>query len=84
MLYDLNEEESDGIQLEDRKRRRGANHGLGLMEIDMGQQTNGTQLVTKKGETINDNSISSNGNPQGRVSKNEQMAGTAVQSRQTL
>lgn len=52
ILYELNEETSEDIQLEDRKRRRGISIGLdhttkeiGLMDVDLGQQNHGIQTL---------------------------------------
>ncbi|KAK1385636.1 hypothetical protein POM88_023371 [Heracleum sosnowskyi] len=84
MLYELNEEESDGIQLENHKRRRGPADGLGLMETDMGHKISGSQLGLNRGEIVNYIGSGSNGTTHDNDSKNEQMAGTAMQSRQIL
>lgn len=39
ILYELNEEVSENIQIKDRKRRRGVPNGLGLMEFELGQSS---------------------------------------------
>lgn len=84
MLYDVNAEESYSIQLENHKRRRATADGLGLMEIELGHQTNVSQVDLNSGEIVNHIGSESNINTKERDSKNEQMAGTALQSRQTL
>lgn len=38
-LYELNEEVSDDIQLEDRKMRRGITDGVGHTEVEVGQHS---------------------------------------------
>ncbi|XP_074327248.1 uncharacterized protein LOC141696272 [Apium graveolens] len=50
ILYELNEEDGEDIQLEDRKRRRGVTDGLGHMEIDSGQQLNIVQAIQNQEE----------------------------------
>ena len=51
-LYELNEEDSNYIQLEDRKRRRGINNGRGNMEIDLGQNSSGIPTSHNHGEAV--------------------------------
>nr|XP_017250903.1 PREDICTED: uncharacterized protein LOC108221543 [Daucus carota subsp. sativus] len=48
ILYELNEEVSEDIQLEDRKRRRGITNEVGHMEIDLGQRSTAFQTVQNK------------------------------------
>ncbi|KAL1826964.1 hypothetical protein ACET3Z_005376 [Daucus carota] len=43
MIYDLNEDDSEIIQLEDRKRRRGISNHVGHMEIDQREKFLGNQ-----------------------------------------
>lgn len=52
MLYRLNEDDNVGLQLEERKRRRSEVEEVGRMEIDMGQQTNGSNTKQVTSETV--------------------------------
>lgn len=51
VLYELNEDECIGLQLEDRKRRRGVNE-VGLMDIEMGLDNSGIMRKEKTQGTI--------------------------------
>lgn len=84
MLYDINAEESDSIQLENNKRRRATADGLGLIKIELGHQTNVSQVDPISEETVKYIGSVSNTSTHERDSKNEQMAGTALQSSHTL
>ena len=84
ILYDENTEENDSIQLENNKWRRSTADGSGLMEIEMGHQNSVSHLGLNRGVVVNYIDSGSNGNTEDRDSKNEQMAGTAMQSRQSL
>lgn len=51
MIYDLNEDDSEIIQLEDRKRRRGISNHVGHMEIDQREKFLGNQTEQQPQET---------------------------------
>lgn len=71
ILYDINTEESDSIQLDNHKRRRSTVDGVGHMDVDLGQQTNISPLNLNSGEIVKHNGYNLNGSTRERESKND-------------